>query len=78
MPVVLCRLDIPFDALVAEIHKSQIDWVMISPVTGIGDEAVIRPMIQQYGLHPLLLRAACIFKTDRIYKAVKPTISSHE
>ena len=78
MPVVLCRLDIPFDALVAEIHKSQIDWVMISPVPGIGEEAVIRPMIQQYGLHPLLLRAACIFKTDRIYKAVKPTISSHE
>ena len=78
MPAILRRFDTPFDSLIADIRKYQIDWIMISPPPGIGENALIRPMMRKYGLNPLLLRGACIFKTDRIYKEAGANIQSHE
>lgn len=78
MPAILRRFDTPFDSLIADIRKHRIDWIMISPPPGIGESAMIQPMMRKYGLNPLLLRGACIFKTDRIYKTAETRVQSHE
>ena len=78
MSVILRRIDTPVDALIAAIREHQIDWIMISPVPGVGEKAVIEPIMQQFGLNPILLTGACIFKTDRIYKEAGANVQSHE
>lgn len=77
-PVILRRIDTPLHALLADIRNHRIDWIMISPLPGVGEKAVIEPIMRQYGLHPLLLLGACIFKTDPIYKAAGTNAESHE
>ena len=76
VPVILRRVDTPLDALVADIRKHRIDWIMISPPPGIGEKTLIEPIMRQYGLNPLLLRGGCIMKTDRIYKAAGTSAES--
>lgn len=69
MPLVIRRYDTPVKGLVEAICEHKLDWIMISPIPGIGEKAVIEPLMRQYGLRPILLRGSCIFKTDSIYKA---------
>ena len=67
MPIILRRVNTPLDSLIADIRKHQIDWIMISQCPGVGEKTLIRSFGQRYGLNPIALRGACIFKTDSIY-----------
>ena len=67
-PVIVMRFDTPFDALVNTIRKNKIDWMMISPQPEVGENEVIKPLKLRYGLNPLRLPGAYIFKTDSIYR----------
>jgi 4-amino-4-deoxy-L-arabinose transferase-like glycosyltransferase len=68
VPVFIVRFDTPVDALVKAIRENQIDWMMISPQPEVGENEVVKPIMQRYGLYPLRLPGAYIFKTDSIYK----------
>lgn len=67
--VLVRRNDIPADGVIDDVKRYRLDWVMVSVPPGEGKKALIDTMTREYGLYPLLLEGACIFKTDSIYKA---------
>jgi 4-amino-4-deoxy-L-arabinose transferase-like glycosyltransferase len=78
MQLVIRKFDTPMEGFVEAIREHKLDWIMISPMPGVGEKAVIEPMMQRYGLRPILLRGACIFKTDSIYKSEEVNTQPHE
>ena len=54
--------------LVDTVRQYRIDWAMVSPLPGVGEKALIEPLMRDYGLRPAVLRGGCIFKTDRLYQ----------
>ncbi len=77
-PVLIRRFDIPADSLIEDVKTHRLDWAMVSVPPGAMSEALIEPMIRKYGLYPLRLKGACIFKTDRIYKTSEANAPAHE
>ena len=61
-----CGLSAP--ELVEAVRKYRIDWAMVSPEGPAARNALLQPLIRDYGLSPLFLNGACIFKTDSIYE----------
>lgn len=66
IPVIVRRNDIPLDALLESIRKYEVDWALVSPEMGIGEKEIIHPLMKDYGLYPMQVGGACIFKTDSI------------
>ena len=58
--------DINVSNFVDAVRQYKINWAMVSPMPGVGEKALIEPLIRDYGLQPILLRGGCIFKTDRL------------
>jgi len=46
----------------------ELDWAMLSPEPGVGEKALIEPIIRKHHINPLLMKGACIFHTTSIYK----------
>ncbi|MBN1673866.1 MAG: glycosyltransferase family 39 protein [Kiritimatiellae bacterium] len=68
MPLVIRSYDTPYESLVADIRTHRLDWAMLSPVPGGGEKEVVHRFIDVFGLRPLVLTGACVFRTKSIYE----------
>lgn len=69
IPMVIRSYDATFDALVQAVREYRLDWALLSPVPGEGESGVLIPFIQTFGLRPLLLTGACVFRTKSVYES---------
>ena len=69
IPVLVRPYDLSAQDVVDAVRKYRIDWAMVSPEGPAAREALLQPLIRDYGLSPVLLQGVCVFKTDSIYKS---------
>lgn len=68
IPVLVRPYDVSASELVAAVREYRLDWAMVSPEGVAGLRTLLQPLVRDYGVSPMFLQGACIFKTDSIYK----------
>ncbi|MFH0953521.1 MAG: glycosyltransferase family 39 protein [Verrucomicrobiota bacterium] len=66
--VVVRPYDLSADDLVAAVKEHKLDWAMVSPDPVEAEQKLLGPLRKKYGLEPLSLQGACIYKTEGIYR----------
>lgn len=68
IPVLVRPYNLSAQDLVDAVREYHLDWAMVSPEGVAGLRALLQPLVRDYGVSPMFLQGACIFKTDSIYK----------
>jgi hypothetical protein len=68
VPVLVRPFDLSAQELVEAVREYRLDWAMVSPEGPAARSALIQPLVRDFGLTPLFLNGACVFKTDSMYK----------
>lgn len=67
IPVVVRPFTITPDELVETVRKYRLDWAVVSPEPGEGERRLAVPLFQKFGLRPIVLEGAYLFKTTSLY-----------
>lgn len=67
LPVLVRANTLPAEQLVKDARELRLAWAMVSPPPESGEQALLWPLMRQYGLRPLWLRGACVFRTRDLW-----------
>ncbi len=68
MPLLVRPFTMDVGPFVDDVRRHGIQWAMVSPEPGPGETALIEPLVNDYGLRPIVLRKACIFHTASLWR----------
>jgi len=64
IPVVVRPYDVSLDEVVSAVNEYDLDWVMMAGEPGVFEREIIRPLMKDYGINPLILPGSIVFPAE--------------